>query len=139
MSFAKFATRIGYLNDEFATIIFSKGIPDQVDEDNYGNVDKEKAFSLQMRSDHMVSQVTNKPYQGTYNIPEDADANVIHKIQSKDTYEATLKKEAFVKFFQVLKMQGQAVIGINDQAKLQMEYTIERCPYVSVHLETAPR
>lgn len=77
MSFAKFATRIGYLNDEFATIVFSKGVPEQVDEDNYGSVDKDKAFSLQMQSEHMISQVTNKPYLGTFNIAQDADANEV--------------------------------------------------------------
>lgn len=117
MSFAKFATRIGYLNDEFAQMCFSKGQPDQMDEDAYGSYDKDKCYSLEMSSDHMRSRVVNKPYSATYNASGEAQADE-NKPMAKEKYEVTLKKEVFVKFFHILKMPGQAVVGINDNMKL---------------------
>lgn len=105
MFFAKFASRIGYVNDDAAQICFTKGLPEQMDEDTYGNFDKAKSYSLQMSSDHMSSRATNKPYRATYNnLSGEAQQPAIREYQIRDQYKVTLKKEVIVKFFKILHM-----------------------------------
>jgi len=69
-----------------------------MDEDSYGNFEKDKCYSLEMSSEHMTSRVVNKPYSATYNSLGEAQADE-NKSMAKEKYEVTLKKEVFVKFF----------------------------------------
>ena len=53
-------------------------------------------FSMQLKSKHMKTNVTNKGYPAK---PKNMD-----EIKSK--YKVSLKKEVYLKFFMILKLQG---------------------------------
>mmetsp|Transcript_31677 Transcript_31677/g.48480 ORF Transcript_31677/g.48480 Transcript_31677/m.48480 type:complete len:84 (+) Transcript_31677:673-924(+) len=55
---------------------------------------------------------------------------------TKDHYKVELNREIFSKFFQVLKIQGQGLIKVNNQDCIEMEYTLDKCSYLSLLLET---
>jgi len=40
-----------------------------------------------------------------------------------------------MKFFTPLKMPGQAILKISDQQVVEMEYSLERCNFISVLVE----
>ena len=52
---------------------------------------------------------------------------------------SSLKKEVFMKFFMILKLAGYGVIKLNHKQIIEMEYTLEKCPYLSLVVETGAR
>ena len=44
-----------------------------------------------------------------------------------------------MKFFTPLKMPGQAILKISDQQVVEMEYSLERCNFISVLVEAQSR
>jgi len=53
-------------------------------------------YALSIHSNHMTTQVTNRQFDG----------KLRDSTEVKQEYTATLKKEVFLKFFNVLKMPG---------------------------------
>ena len=85
-------------------------------------------FKLQLKSKHIKTNVT-KCYP--------AKAKEETDIRTK--YEVHLKKEVFNKFFQILKLGGQGLMKMNYEERIEMEYTLDKCPFLSLVLETAAR
>ena len=54
-------------------------------------------------------------------------------------YQVTVKSTVFNKFFQVLKVNGWGYIKVNNQDFIEMNYFIEKCPFMTITLETAAR
>lgn len=77
-------------------------------------------------SQHMKTEILNKHYNASFN---DA-SNMMAK------YKITLKKEVFLRFFHILKLAGMCMMKINNEETLEMEYQLEKSPYISVILET---
>ena len=73
--------------------------------------------------------MTSCLYEGTLR----QDTEVRHE------YVATLKKEVFKKFFHILKNSGTALLRINNQALLEMNFNYDKCPLINVCLETPSR
>ena len=84
-----------------------------------------------LKSAHMKTQVVNRTYPGK---PKEGGEQ-----EEQKQYKVKLKKEVFMKFFSIVKLPGQGLIKINDKESIEMEYTVERCPYLSLVLETAAR
>ena len=81
MFLAKFANRFSILSDEVASINFaSSGMG-------------ERRYALQLSSNHMSSQVTNKHFEGR--LRDNAD--------EQNEYVTTLRKDVFQRFFSILK------------------------------------
>lgn len=57
----------------------------------------------------------------------------------KAKYKVTLKKDVFLKFFHILKLPGVCLLKVNHDEMLEMEYSLEKSPYISVVLETPAR
>jgi hypothetical protein len=57
----------------------------------------------------------------------------------KGKYKITLKKEVFIKFFNILKIPGSAFAKIDDKEMLELEYSIDKCAFIKVILETPCR
>jgi hypothetical protein len=51
----------------------------------------------------------------------------------------SLKKEVFMKFFMILKLAGSGLVKMNHKSLIEMEYTLEKCPYLSLVVETGAR
>ena len=77
----------------------------------------------------MKTSVVNKQFSANFNDSSNMKAK----------YNITLKKEVFQKFFSVLKLQGQSAIKINHNNLIEMEYVLEKCPFITVTLETPAR
>jgi hypothetical protein len=77
----------------------------------------------------MQTKVSSSLYAGILRNPSD----------EKQEYVTTLKKDVFKKFFHVLKNSGQAKLRINNQALMEMEFSYDKCAYITVVLETASR
>ena len=78
----------------------------------------------------MRAQVTNRTFSGIY-----AD-----ETNMKGKYKVEMKKEVFAKFFSVLKITpGTAVMKVDDRSKVEIEYTVEKCPNIKVIVETPSR
>ena len=50
-----------------------------------------------------------------------------------------MKKDVFVKFFSILKLAGWGYIKVNHKEIIEMQYTLDKCPFLSLTLETAAR
>lgn len=74
----------------------------------------------------MKTQVNNRSYP----------AKPKEEGEAAREYKVKLKKEVFSKFFSVLKLAGQGLVKVNNQESIELEYTIERCPHLSLVLET---
>ena len=85
-------------------------------------------YYLELRSDKMNTGI-EKQFPATFQ----------EKTKMKGEYSANLKKEVFSRFFQVLKMPGQAKISINDKETIDMEYVVDKCPHIMMFFETASR
>ena len=57
----------------------------------------------------------------------------------KEKYKIVLKKEVLNKLFLVLKQPGWAQIRIDNQSIIELNYNLEKCPYIQVTLEAASR
>lgn len=44
-----------------------------------------------------------------------------------------------MKFFMILKLQGQCLVKMNHKSMIEMEYTLDKCPYLSLVVETGAR
>jgi len=77
----------------------------------------------------MRTEVLNKEFQATYNEVSDM----------KEKYKITLKKEVFLKFFSVLKLPGSCFMKINHNSMLEINYSLEKCPFINVLMETPSR
>ena len=99
-----------------------KDADEEMDEDT-------KQFSLTLQSSHMKTTVSNRAYPAKPSDPQNV----------KEQYGVKLKKEVFLKFFSILKLAGQGLIKVNDKESIEMEYTVEKCPYLSLVLETGAR
>jgi len=104
MFLAKFANRFSILSDEVASINFlSAGVG-------------ERRYALQMNSQHMSSQVTNKHFEG----------RMRDQTNEQNEYVTSMKKEVFLKFFSILKQPGYALFRVSHNAKLEMAFTWEK-------------
>lgn len=77
----------------------------------------------------MLSQVTNRHFE----------ARLRDNTAQRPDYVVTLKKDTLLKFFGVLKQPGFALLRIDHNAKMEMNFTCERCPNISVVQEVASR
>lgn len=77
----------------------------------------------------MKTNVSNKGYPAK---PKDQS-----EIRSK--YKVSLKKDVFLKFFMILKLSGSGLIKLNHKQVIEMEYTLDKCPFLSLVLETGAR
>lgn len=93
-----------------------------------------RAFSLKLESDHMATQIKNRDYYAK--LPASAGGD---ESSFKDSYQVSLKKEIFAKFFQILKLQGSATIKLNHKEMIEMNYTIEKNNHLMLLLETSAR
>ena len=120
----KFRDRLAILSDDMASISFeaSQGEGNDLDPST-------PQFKLQLKSKHMRANVTNRSY------PAKAKENT--DIRAK--YKVALKKEVFLKFFQILKLGGQGLMKMNHKEVIEMEYTLDKCPFLSLVLETTAR
>ena len=59
---------------------------------------------LELNSERMKTTVTNRRFQGS----------MAEQGNPKTRYDATLKKDVFIKFLTPLKMPGQAILKISD-------------------------
>ncbi len=50
-----------------------------------------------------------------------------------------LKKEIFLKFFAILKQPGYALMKVTSNAKMEMEFTWDKSPSITVVQEVASR
>ena len=117
MFLAKFANRFSILSDEVASINFaSSGMG-------------ERRYALQLSSNHMSSQVTNKHFEGR--LRDNAD--------EQNEYVTTLRKDVFQRFFSILKQPGYALMKVTNNAKMEMDFTWDRSPCISVVQEVASR
>ena len=57
----------------------------------------------------------------------------------KAAYHVTLKNEMFSRFFSVLKVAGAAQMKINDNDMIDMDYVVEKCPHITMFIETNAR
>ena len=117
MFLAKFANRFSILSDEIASITFQ----------NAGN--SERRYALQLSSNHMTSQVTNKHFEG----------RLRDNTEEQHEYVTALKKEVFLKFFAILKQPGYALMKVTGNAKMEMEFTWDKSPSITVVQEVASR
>lgn len=108
----KFRDRISVLNDELATISFRKdGGPSEEGGD--------PGYQLQLKSKHMKTIVKNREYSARFNGSDD-------KPKARPKYKIPLKKEIFLRFFQVLKLGGSALLKVNHCNMIEMAYTLEK-------------
>ena len=84
---------------------------------------------LGLNSRHMKTEVINKEFDASFNEISDM----------KEKYKVTLKKEVFMKFFSVLKLPGQCVVKISHNSLIEMDYSLEKCPFINVLLEVPAR
>jgi hypothetical protein len=89
----KFRQRLSILNDEFATISL-KNNPNAAGQAAEAQISTADSFSMQLKSKHMKSMVTNRGYPG-----KAKDENNL-----RPKYKVQLKKEIFLKFFMILKL-----------------------------------
>jgi len=114
LALGRFVNRFSCLSDEIATVRFTND---------------DSRYALQIDSEHMNTQVTNRRFDGALR----------DKDNEKAEYRAMVKKDVFQKFFVPLKMHGSAVMKVSDMALMEMEYSFEKCPFISVVTETASR
>lgn len=117
MFLAKFANRFQILQDEVATITFSLAHEGQ------------HRYGLSLGSNHMTSEVTNKHFEGRLR----EDTNELPE------YTTNLKKDVFLKFFSILKQPGYALMKVSNNAKMEMDFTWEKSPSITVVQEVASR
>lgn len=120
----KFRQRLGILNDDFAVISFKNNPNVAADQ-----IQSSERFALQLKSKHMRTMATNRAYPGK--AKDESNLRPKYKVQ--------LKRDTFMKFFMILKLQGQGLMKMNHQQSIEMEYTLDKCPYLSLVLETAAR
>lgn len=128
---AKFHSRFHILSDELAKISFksSKKEEEHSQENNDEFNPSESEYTMELSSKHMKTVVLNKVFVANFN-----DAS-----NMKEKYNITLKKDVFMKFFSVLKLPGQSAMKINHNNLIEMDYVLEKCPFISVTLETSAR
>ena len=81
----------------------------------------------------MKTIVKNREYSARFTGPEDKPKNMRPK------YKIPLKKEIFLRFFQVLKLGGSAMLKVNHCNMIEMAYTLEKNNHLQLVLETAAR
>lgn len=84
---------------------------------------------MNLNSRHMRTDVLNKEFEASYNEISDM----------KEKYKVALKKEVFMKFFSILKLPGSCVIKISHNSLIEMDYSLEKCAFINVLLETPAR
>ena len=77
----------------------------------------------------MKSDVVNRQFQAIYRDETDI----------KGKYKVSLKKDVFLKFMSILKIPGAAYVKLDHKKVLEMEYTVDKCAYIKVILETPSR
>jgi len=77
----------------------------------------------------MTSQVTNKHFEG----------RLRDNTEEQHEYTTVLKKEVFLKFFSILKQPGYALMKVTNNAKMEMEFTWDKSPSITVVQEVASR
>lgn len=70
----------------------------------------------------MLSQVTNRHFE----------ARLHDNTTQREDYLVTLKKETLLKFFHILKQPGFALMRINHNAQMELNFTYEKCPHIQV-------
>ena len=119
----KFHTRINIIEDKQVNILFTS-----IRNDNDGDKPKEQEeegknyYALQLRSEHMTSNVQNKQFQ----------ANFTDYSRMREEYSVTLKREVLKKYFQCLKMPGNAIFRISNESELEFDYTLEKCQHITM-------
>ena len=57
----------------------------------------------------------------------------------KEKYKVVLKKEVFLKLFQITKLDGSCIIKISHNQMIELDYALEKCSFINVVLETPSR
>ena len=86
----KFRERLHVLQDDVAKVSFTRENKSAVDDDS-----SVRAFSLKLESDHMATQIKNRDYYAK--LPTAASGG--DESSFKDSYQVSLKKEIFARFF----------------------------------------
>jgi hypothetical protein len=111
------------LSDDLAKITF-KASKQEGKEDSHS-----LKYTMNLNSRHMRTDVLNKEFEASYNEISDM----------KEKYKVALKKEVFMKFFSILKLPGSCVIKISHNSLIEMDYSLEKCAFINVLLETPAR
>jgi hypothetical protein len=114
------------LQDEYAKVVFLGSSSHDITSEE---LKEDNCYMLRLKSKHMKSEVTNKIYPAVFS----------KKYEMRDKYSMRLKKDAFLKFFSIFKQEGAAVIRANHHELLEMEFTVQKCPNISVVLHTSAR
>ena len=77
----------------------------------------------------MSSKVTNRHFNG----------RLKDQTNELNAYMTVMKKEVFLKFFSILKQPGYALFKVSNNAKLEMDFTWDKNPSVTVVQEVASR
>ena len=114
--FWKFGQRTQAFSDEEVTIEFKKqqGSPD--------------SYDLSLFSERMKTSVISKGYKGTWLEEDD---------QQSDTVKVVMRKDMYVKFFSLFKLQGSGIFRITSGQVCELEFYCDKSPFFSVHLEAA--
>ena len=70
----------------------------------------------------MTAKVTNQNY----------GANFTDISRMKREYNVKLKREVFKKLFSGLKMTGHAIARISDEREIELDYTLDKSPHVTI-------
>ena len=111
------------MQDEFASIKFKS---------SGGSADPGKeTYILECKSRHLTT-TTEAGFLAKF---EDADASDI-----KPKYKVQLKADIFAKMFLWLnKIHCNSVLKMTSERELELEGTLDKCPYLSLILETPAR
>ena len=77
----------------------------------------------------MKTQVTSRPYEAELTNP-DLKLESVH---------ATMKRDMFIKFFNLFKLNGKAILRMTDAELLEIEFFCEKSNFFCVHLEAGCR
>eukprot|EP00347_Sterkiella_histriomuscorum_P007817 403347449 len=125
----KFTSRLNIISDEYGKICF-KATKDEGNMNTQLESDvSQQQYQMELYSLHMRQTVQNRGFPAVF--------TEISEMKGK--YKVCLKKEIFQKFFSILKISGSAVLKINHKEILEMEYTLDKCPYIQVIFETPSR
>ena len=56
-----------------------------------------------------------------------------------DNYHTTLKRDTFIKYFNLFKLHGRAILRMTDAEMLELEFFCEKSNFFCVHLEASCR
>ena len=120
--FQRFCQRLQAICDDYATVDFdSKEIMNE-----HG---LQSAYALMLYSEHMKTQVLQRPLVGKW----------LGYGQQLQALHCTMKRDLFIKFFSLFKLQGSAQLRLSDAEAMEVEFYCDKSPFFCVHLEASCR